>query len=91
MSTQLKSQLEQIKDKDGVTLCSHLSNVLTKQLLDDPQNAYDVFEDYSQNVKMSKYDFKKHNDFQDNTERLREKYTDVSESFKANKKLLDVS
>ncbi|KAL4480348.1 hypothetical protein ABPG74_020864 [Tetrahymena malaccensis] len=89
MSSQLKAQLDKIKDKEGNTLTNHLSNLLTKLLLDDPHNAYYLFEDESLNIKQSKYDFRKHNEFQDNAERLREKYEAVSESFKANKKLLD--
>lgn len=89
MSSQLKAQLEKIKDKEGRTLDSHISNILTKLALDDPHNSYDVLEDYSQYIKQNGYDFKKHNDFQDNTERLREKYSAVNEIFKANKKLLD--
>jgi len=79
-----------VKDKEGQNLLAHLSNVLTKVLLDDPKNAYDVFEDYSHSVKLTKYDFKKHDEFQDNSARLREKYADVKEVFQANKKLLDV-
>ncbi|EGR31624.1 radial spoke head protein, putative [Ichthyophthirius multifiliis] len=91
MSTFLKQQLEQVVDNEGRNLYNHLSNVLTKLVLDEPKNAYDVLEDYSHHVKLCKYDFKQHSDFTDNTQRILEKYQDVQESYQKNKKLLSVN
>lgn len=73
-SNALKQKLENIKDKSGKNLNQHLTNILTKLLLDNPKNVYDVFEDYATQIKLFKYDFKKHDDFVDNTQRLRETY-----------------
>ena len=40
----------------------HLSNVLGKILLDNPKNAFDVFEHFSHEVKRTGYEYKKHNE-----------------------------
>lgn len=57
----LKQQLEAVKGREPQdNLLHHLSNVLTKLLLADPVNAYDLLEDYSHNVKVLKYDYTKH-------------------------------
>ena len=66
--------MEIITDQEGNNLYNHLSNVLTKLVLDEPKNAYDVLEDYSHHVKLCKYDYKKHDDFIDNTNRICESY-----------------
>ncbi|KAM3137989.1 hypothetical protein pb186bvf_009884 [Paramecium bursaria] len=63
----LKEKLQQIKD-GNTNLYDHLTNVLTKILLDNPKNAFELFEDYSLQVKQSGYVFQKHQEY-DNASR----------------------
>ncbi|CAD8116456.1 unnamed protein product [Paramecium sonneborni] len=65
----LKEKLQEIKDTN-TNLYQHLNNVLTKILLDNPKNAFELFEDYSFQVKQSGFTFEKYNEF-DNAERTK--------------------
>lgn len=65
--------------------------MLTKLLLDDPTNAYDLLEDYSHHVRKTKYNHTIHPSAKEDTAaRIRESYDQVQSDFTANKKLLDV-
>jgi len=54
---ELKQKLETIRKKgeEGENLYIHLSNIFSKILLNNPANAYDVFEDYSHQIKLQGY------------------------------------
>jgi hypothetical protein len=51
MDVNLKDYLNSVKGSGDRNLYKHLSDVLAKLLLDNPENSFDVFEDYSHFVK----------------------------------------
>jgi len=77
--TEIRNFLNNLKDKQGDrTLYDHLSNVLGKMLLENTDKAYDLFEEFSHDVKFSGFDYKKDTNF-DHKPRMRETYTDVKD------------
>ncbi|EGR29011.1 radial spoke head protein, putative [Ichthyophthirius multifiliis] len=85
---QFEDKLKNIKKKDGKTnLYEHFSNLMTKVLLDNPkENIYDKLEDYSQQIRELNFNFEN----QENSNRLREQYKELTENYKNDKKLLSV-
>ncbi|XP_003479763.2 radial spoke head protein 4 homolog A [Cavia porcellus] len=64
-----KGYLFQASSKTGLNLYDHLSNMLTKILDERPENAVDIIENISQNVKMAHFS-KKLDTFQNENEML---------------------
>ena len=75
-----------MKGTGNRNLYKHLSDVLAKILLDNPENSFDIFEDYSHFVKQIDYDFKKNDQLIDNADRLREKNGELSSYLEKAKK-----
>ena len=57
-------------------LYEHLTNIMGKILLDNPKNAFDAFEDYSHEVKLTKYNLNDHDKFTHHTF-FREQYSEI--------------
>ena len=75
--TDIRNYLSSQKAQNGQTnLQDHLSNVLGKMLLDNTDNAYDKFEEYSHDVKFSGYNYKNDTNF-DHKARMRETFSEV--------------
>lgn len=62
---------------------------MSRLVLDNVRDPVDIFEDYSHHTKLYQYDYKKCNDFVDNSNRLRETYDQQKEYMEKNKKLLE--
>ena len=80
----LKKVLQSIKDpKSNEDLCSHLSKVFSKMLLENPKNGYEFFEDISYDVKFNGYDFRKNEKINKNKENFSEikEYTAKARAF----------
>jgi Radial spokehead-like protein len=73
--------------KGDANLYDHLSNVFAKILLDHPQNAYESFEEISHEVKKHKYNFADPKTY-DNTNLIREKFSEVKSHVTQSRKLL---
>lgn len=69
MSQELK-QVLQTNNNDNQNLYSHLSNIVSKFLLENPKDGYQILEDYSHNIKTDNYNFKQHNKCVDNSQRV---------------------
>ncbi|KRX05140.1 hypothetical protein PPERSA_06774 [Pseudocohnilembus persalinus] len=82
-------QILKEKGQDDKDLYSHLANVVSKYLLDNPDNCYDILEDYSLNVKQSNYDFKNHDQTEDNSQRIRENNGELKEYVEKTNKFLE--
>lgn len=77
--TEIRNFLTNQKDANGShNLYDHLANVLGKMLLDNTDNAYDLFEEYSHDVKFSGHNYKTDTNFE-HKPRMRETYSDVKE------------
>jgi len=77
--TEIRNFLSDLKNKQGDrNLYEHLSNVLGKMLLENTDKAYDLFEEFSHDVKFSGFDYKKDTNF-DHKSRMRETYSDVKD------------
>ena len=75
--TDVRNYLSSQKTQNGQSnLYDHLSNVLGKMLLDNTDNAYDKFEEYSHDVKFSGYNYKNDTNF-DHKARMRETFSEV--------------
>ena len=74
----IQHYISEVKGTGDRNLYKHLSDVLAKILLDNPENSFDIFEDYSHYVKQMNYDYKKIDASLDNAERLREKNGELS-------------
>ena len=74
----IQNYISEVKGAGDRNLYKHLSDVLAKILLDNPENSFDIFEDYSHYVKQMNYDYKKIDASLDNAERLREKNGELS-------------
>jgi radial spoke head protein 4A len=88
--TDVKHFLQDQKSKDDTkNLYDHLTNVLGKILLENPRNAYDVFENYSHEIKDTGYDYKHPSAFETKSKQ-REKYTEIQSWAEKTRSLLDV-
>lgn len=77
--TEIRNFLSNIKNKQGDrNLYDHLSNLLGKMLLENTDKGFDLFEEFSHDVKFSQFDYKKDTNF-DHKARMRETYTDVKD------------
>ena len=75
----IQNYISEVKGAGDRNLNIHLSDVLAKIKLDNPENSFDIFEDYSHYVKQMNYDYKKIDASSlDNAERLREKNGELS-------------
>lgn len=84
MSQDFKQTL-QTNNNEGQNLYSHLSNIVSKFLLENPQNGYEILEDFSHNIKTDQYNFKAHHEFYDNAQRLATSNPDPEYTEKARK------
>jgi len=77
--SEIKNFLAGQKGQQGdQNLYDHVSNVLAKMLLENPDNAYDVLEEFSHDVKFSGQNYKKDINF-DHKQRTRETYPEIKE------------
>lgn len=74
----IEDKLRSITDDKGVNLYDHLMNTLAKMLNDHPQNPYELFENYSVNVKQLGFQYNDIKNFEMET-KLRDSYEDVQE------------
>jgi len=72
----IKDFLGDFKDSNGNALNQHVHHTLIKLLMKHPTNWMESFEDYSLRVKKEGYSLTKI-DSDDQTNRMREKYTEV--------------
>lgn len=75
---EIEEKLKAIQDQKGNNLYEHLLNTIGKLVQDHPNNAYEVFEEYSHFVKQNNY---KYNDTKNylSGNKIQEKYSDVQE------------
>ncbi len=86
--TDLKNFLHSVKGPQDNNLYDHLSNIFTKILLENPKNAYDLFEDFSFDIKTNGYDYKKS---QNDLKQKREKYEDLKDFIGRSNRLFAVN
>lgn len=88
MAADLKSTLSSLTSSKGEeNLYSHLSKIFSKILLENPKEAFDIFEDFSYDIKFQGYDIVRQGE---NAERMKETITDLPDYSRRNKILLDV-
>ena len=87
----IKHFLQSQKNKEGdQNLYEHITKILRKILLENPKNAYDVFENYSQEIKDPNNQKTGEHEF-DSKPRTREEYNQIKDWAEKTRGVLDVS
>lgn len=87
----IKHFLQNQKGKDGdKNLYEHLTNILGKILLENPKNAFDVFENYSHEIKETGYKYNDPSAFESKSKN-RENYEEIKDWAEKTRVVLDVS
>ena len=72
----IEEKLKSIQGSNGNNLYEHLLNTIGKIVQDHPNNAYQVFEEFSHFVKQNSYKYNETKNYLQ-SDRLREKYADI--------------
>ena len=87
--SEIKKLLEEIKDNNNKTLKDHLNNILSRILLENPKNAYEIFEEFSLDIKINGFDPKKPKKYEE-TNHIRDNLNEVAPHLEKVAKLYQV-